>query len=322
MEKRFIQRNSHQRKEQDYYLLGDYLVKPAGSNSWQFDANLHIKEEHIVMLDGTEYAKAGYIYPAQGGGNFQLGTTATNGRYVNETAKEEPENSATTMDQLRANNRAATRFFESTGSSFTGKANAVMGGFGIAALSKFDVFNPYTWMRSMDATLNNGVTVAGLMRKNDMGFFKAYFVNMLVQEANTVQNYDLQDWSEVISSKSMDVAGGYYAGVGIFGKAGVGMGAAESGGNVLSPGELLRIENAATRINKPITVVGSRATGTAGAYSDWDYVIPRLNSRNWSTIKNSLPGSRSVFDNTPRNIDIFKGPLDQTKPHIIINPRP
>jgi len=94
------------------------------------------------------------------------------------------------------------------------------------------------------------------------------------------------------------------------------------GMNVLSEGELLRIENAATRIGKPITVVGSRAAGTAGAYSDWDYVIPGLSSKNWSTIKNSLPGSRSVFDNIPRNIDIFKNPVDITKPHIIINPRP
>jgi len=94
------------------------------------------------------------------------------------------------------------------------------------------------------------------------------------------------------------------------------------GMNVLSEGELLRIENAATRIGKPITVVGSRAAGTAGAYSDWDYVIPGLSSKNWSTIKNSLPGSRSVFDNIPRNIDIFKNPVDITKPYIIINPRP
>lgn len=91
--------------------------------------------------------------------------------------------------------------------------------------------------------------------------------------------------------------------------------------SVISKGDYLRIQNAATKINKPITVVGSRASGTAKAYSDWDYVISGLNSRNWSTIKNSLPGSRSILDNTPRNIDIFKGPLDVTKPHIIINPR-
>ena len=102
---------------------------------------------------------------------------------------------------------------------------------------------------------------------------------------------------------------------------GFGKVAAMGGSSVLSKGELLRIENAATRINKPIAVVDSRAKGTAGAYSDWDYVIPWLNSKNWSTIKNSLPGSRSILDNTPRNIDIFKGPVNPNLPHITIYPR-
>ncbi|SIT20346.1 RHS repeat-associated core domain-containing protein [Chryseobacterium ureilyticum] len=92
--------------------------------------------------------------------------------------------------------------------------------------------------------------------------------------------------------------------------------------SVLTAGETLRIENAATRINKPITVVGSRANGTAGAYSDWDYVIEGgLNSRNWSKIKNSIPGAKSTIDNTPRNIDIFTGSVNKSKPHITINPR-
>jgi hypothetical protein len=91
--------------------------------------------------------------------------------------------------------------------------------------------------------------------------------------------------------------------------------------STLSKSEYLRIQNASTRINKPITVVGSRASGTAGAYSDWDYVIPGLNSRNWSTIKNSLPGAKSALDNTPRNIDIFKGSVDKSRPHITIKPK-
>jgi len=82
----------------------------------------------------------------------------------------------------------------------------------------------------------------------------------------------------------------------------------------------LRIENAATSIGKPITVVGSRAKGTAGAFFDWDYVIEGLNNKGWKQIKNSLPGSKSVLDNTPRNIDIFKR-LYPTKPHITIYPR-
>ena len=97
--------------------------------------------------------------------------------------------------------------------------------------------------------------------------------------------------------------------------------AAKMSTNVLSKGELLRIENAATRINKPITVVGSRAKGTAGPYSDWDYVIPGLTNKNWKTIKNSLPGSKSVMDNMPRNIDLHQPPVRIHEPHIIINPR-
>ncbi len=64
---------------------------------------------------------------------------------------------------------------------------------------------------------------------------------------------------------------------------------------LLQASELLRIENATTRIGKPITVVGSRASGTAKAFSDWDYVIEGgLNSKNWSKIKNSLPALRSL----------------------------
>jgi hypothetical protein len=94
---------------------------------------------------------------------------------------------------------------------------------------------------------------------------------------------------------------------------------AKAGTNVLSKSELLRIKNAATRINKPINVVGSRATGKAGAYSNWDYVIEGINSRNWDKIKNYLPGARSVLDNTPRNIDLLKGHLDPTKPYKTIH---
>ena len=90
---------------------------------------------------------------------------------------------------------------------------------------------------------------------------------------------------------------------------------------ILNASDALRIENAATRIGKPINVVGSRASGTAGALSDWDYVIEGINSRSWSKIKNSLPGSKSIIENTPKNIDIIKTPLDKTKPHITIYPK-
>ena len=98
--------------------------------------------------------------------------------------------------------------------------------------------------------------------------------------------------------------------------------AAKTGANVLSKSETLRIQNAATRINKPIHVVGSRASGKAGPYSDWDYIIEGglKNSREWSTIKNSLPGARSILDNTPRMIDIHPGPVWPGYPYITIYP--
>ena len=90
---------------------------------------------------------------------------------------------------------------------------------------------------------------------------------------------------------------------------------------VLTQGEINRIGNAATRINKPITVVGSRASGTAGAYSDWDYVIPNINRNLFNKIKNSLPGSKSLLDNMPKNMDIFKEAVDESKPFIRILPK-
>ena len=101
--------------------------------------------------------------------------------------------------------------------------------------------------------------------------------------------------------------------------------------SIISAGDLARIENAATKINEPITVVGSRATPgrvvndintKSGNIADWDYVIEKLTRRGWNKIKNSLPGSKSIPDNTPRNIDIFKNAVDPTKPHITIYPRP
>lgn len=91
--------------------------------------------------------------------------------------------------------------------------------------------------------------------------------------------------------------------------------------NLLNVNEVLRIENAATRIGKPINVVGSRASGKASGYSDWDYIIEGLTNKEWKSIKNSLPGAKSIIDNTPRRIDIIKEPLDISRPYIKINPK-
>lgn len=91
--------------------------------------------------------------------------------------------------------------------------------------------------------------------------------------------------------------------------------------NVLDVNDVIRIENAATKIGKPINVVGSRASGKATAYSDWDYIIEGLTNKEWKSIKNSLPGAKSILDNVPRRIDIIREPLDLTKPYIRIGPK-
>ena len=89
----------------------------------------------------------------------------------------------------------------------------------------------------------------------------------------------------------------------------------------IAEGGIKRIQNAANRIKKPITVVGSRASGTATAASDFDYVIPALKNADWKKIKNSLPGAAISAENLPRRIDVFKGAIDPKKPHITVTPK-
>ena len=89
----------------------------------------------------------------------------------------------------------------------------------------------------------------------------------------------------------------------------------------LTPRETTRIQNAANKVDQPISVVGSRASGAAGPYSDWDYVVPGANSSTVGKIKNSLPeGPRGIGD--PRNIDIFRGQVNEDLPFITFTPTP
>jgi len=88
----------------------------------------------------------------------------------------------------------------------------------------------------------------------------------------------------------------------------------------IDEGGILRIRNAAMRINKTIYLVGSRASRTHNAFSDFDYIIPTINSKEWHKIKNSLPGAKSLIDNLPNRIDLLKVEIDLTRPYIKVNP--
>ncbi len=209
---------------------------------------------------------------------------------------------------------------------------------------------------SQSATLRGSTTLAGVEINNYSYFLKSdgtvsdnigQHINsdFITEGGSSIRNVQFGEFNK--GNGSMKMMGGPGDPFGIWEVLGIALGSSDSNAKyamipllvvkgqgddalkmlnaekgILSAGDALRIENAATRINKPITVVGSRANGTAGAYSDWDYVIEGgLNSRDWSKIKNSIPGAKSTIDNTPRNIDIFTGAVDKTKPHVTINPR-
>ena len=90
----------------------------------------------------------------------------------------------------------------------------------------------------------------------------------------------------------------------------------------IAPTDFQRIQNAANRTNTEITVVGSRAGGTAKPMSDWDYVLPAGTPRRTQhSLSSSLPeGPRGLGE--PRRQDFFTDPLDTNSPHIIVPPQP
>jgi RHS repeat-associated protein len=198
--------------------------------------------------------------------------------------------------------------------NYTNDKNSLLAGPGIAR---------YVGNNTYEATLE-GVTIMGKMGR--AGRHAQIMANPLVQ---SIHRGGIAFWSTISTFANSlnhgvlnpDNIPQYVGGtVPVPGRFRGGANVAKGGTNILSKGETLRIQNAANRINKPIHVVGSRARGVKTG--DWDYIIEGglKNSREWSKIKNSLPGARSVLDNTPRNIDILKGTLDLTKPHITIYP--
>ncbi len=95
----------------------------------------------------------------------------------------------------------------------------------------------------------------------------------------------------------------------------------------LSAVEQARIQAFTNRYGTDVTVVGSRASGTAGPMSDFDYLIGG-NSRLRANARVQLPRGAAGGEIGPRGetgIDIFNAnreALDPTRPHIIFRPQP
>ena len=78
-----------------------------------------------------------------------------------------------------------------------------------------------------------------------------------------------------------------------------------------------QIQAVADRYGVEIALVGSRATGTSHRASDFDFVI-RAPHRVRHSAKYLLPRGPRV--NEEGGIDIFAGPLDTSRPHILFFP--
>ena len=89
-----------------------------------------------------------------------------------------------------------------------------------------------------------------------------------------------------------------------------------------------RIQEFVNHRQTPVTVVGSRAGGTANQWSDYDYLVGG-NSRTRQKARQQLPRGQSGGETdgmgNPTGIDLWNAnevPLDPSRPHIIFNPAP
>ncbi len=101
----------------------------------------------------------------------------------------------------------------------------------------------------------------------------------------------------------------------------------------ISLGDATRIQNAATRTGQEITVIGSRAKGTVGAMSDWDYILSgpsRARHSAASSLPRGVAGGAVNAANVETGIDIFQSynpaapnylKLPPTWPHVTFRPQ-
>ena len=103
---------------------------------------------------------------------------------------------------------------------------------------------------------------------------------------------------------------------------------AHEGGDALIAGAE-RIQRFANKHGVEVSVVGSRASGTAGAASDYDYVITGGNAKVRAAARRELPrgqaGGELDANGRETGIDVFNGnvePLDRSRSHVIFRPNP
>jgi RHS repeat-associated protein len=100
----------------------------------------------------------------------------------------------------------------------------------------------------------------------------------------------------------------------------------------ITAAEALRIQNAADKTGQTIVLVGSRAAGTAGVASDWDYILNGASSARHAA-ESSLPrgtAGGAIRGTAESGIDIFQNynssapnftNLNPSLPHVVFTPK-
>jgi hypothetical protein len=95
----------------------------------------------------------------------------------------------------------------------------------------------------------------------------------------------------------------------------------------LTPGQAARIQSFADKYDTTVNVVGSRAKGTAGPQSDFDYILgddgatSRLRAKARLELPRGTAGGEIHPSRGETGIDVFKAPLDPSRPYIPFKPK-
>jgi RHS repeat-associated protein len=92
----------------------------------------------------------------------------------------------------------------------------------------------------------------------------------------------------------------------------------------MSPLDASRIQAVADKTGARVTVVGSRAGGTAKPWSDWDYIVEgNAKARSYARWKLPKGVSGGEYDSrgVGKGLDFFDDPLDPRRPHVVFVPK-
>ena len=180
---------------------------------------------------------------------------------------------------------------------------ATCGGFAAAALA----------VGMVGSGMAAATTASTVAAATFIGSATAYGTGALIaaSTSSSVQEFNDQgNWGTVAATAGGAVLGGASAYASTRGSS-----SSKTPSSPISSSDARRIQNAANRTNQNITVVGSRANGTAGSNSDWDYIMSGNSAQRHSAASSVPRGVWGGENNT--GIDIFSSYSGSPNPVVL-----